>query len=242
MGRLPIETGRVLNQRGAAELRLIARGLAGHPGTGGGGDEQRALARAAAEDGISLEEAAAYVQGRCDGAAEAWRNQRVEVVWTGPGGVVPVRATAAVLIDVIAAAQRELVLMTYSATPHEAIRQGLAVAVTRGVSVDVVVETLAGAGSALSGAEPATAFRGVPGVKLWHWPKRDRPKESSKMHAKVAIADGTTLLISSANLTQSGVADNLEAGLLVRGGTAPERALEYIRHLQGSGPLRRLAS
>ena len=59
----------------------------------------------------------------------------------------------------------------------------------------------------------------------------------AKMHAKLAIADGKTLLVSSANLTQSEVSDSLEAGLLVRGGTAPEQALEYVRDLQARGLL-----
>ena len=52
------------------------------------------------------------------------------------------------------------------------------------------------------------------------------------MHAKVADRRRATLLVSSANLTHSGVHDSLEAGVLVRGGTAPQRALEYVRDLQ----------
>lgn len=141
MERLQAETRRILDQRGAQQLRVLGDGLAGSS-VGGTEDDLQALAQAAAEDGISLEAAAAYVRGRCDGVDEAWRTQRVDVVWTGPSGSVPVRATAAVLIDVIAAASHELVLMTYSAKPHEAIRQGLAAGVARGVRVDVVVETL----------------------------------------------------------------------------------------------------
>jgi hypothetical protein len=39
----------------------------------------------------------------------------------------------------------------------------------------------------------------------------------------LAVADRHVLFVTSANLTQSGVAKNIEAGLLVRGGTAPAR-------------------
>jgi phosphatidylserine/phosphatidylglycerophosphate/cardiolipin synthase-like enzyme len=42
------------------------------------------------------------------------------------------------------------------------------------------------------------------------------------MHAKIAVADRRVLLVTSANLTQSGVAKNIEAGLLIRG--APPRS------------------
>jgi phosphatidylserine/phosphatidylglycerophosphate/cardiolipin synthase-like enzyme len=165
----------------------------------------------------------------------------VQVVWTGPSSAsVPVRSMAAVLEDVINEARSELVIMTYSARRYEPVRAALAAAIERAVAVDVVVETLSGAGSALSGSEPATAFAGLHGLNLWHWPTRNRATAGAKMHAKLAVADGKTLLVSSANLTQSGVSDSLEAGLLVRGGTAPQRALEYVRDLQARGLLRRL--
>jgi len=60
------------------------------------------------------------------------------------------------------------------------------------------------------------------------------------MHAKLAVADRRVLFVSSANLTQSGVTKNIEAGLLVCGGPAPERAAEHIDALRASGSLVRL--
>ena len=60
------------------------------------------------------------------------------------------------------------------------------------------------------------------------------------MHAKRAVADRYTLLITSANFTQSGVTKNLEAGLLIRDGTAPVRAAEHVDALRASGDLIRL--
>jgi len=61
------------------------------------------------------------------------------------------------------------------------------------------------------------------------------------MHAKLAVADRRVLFVSSANLTQSGVTKNIEAGLLVRGDPAPVRAAEHIDALRGNGSLVRLA-
>jgi phosphatidylserine/phosphatidylglycerophosphate/cardiolipin synthase-like enzyme len=62
----------------------------------------------------------------------------------------------------------------------------------------------------------------------------------AKMHAKLAVADRAVMLVTSANLTQSGVAKNIEAGLLVRGGSAPRRAAEYVDALRAKREISRL--
>jgi phosphatidylserine/phosphatidylglycerophosphate/cardiolipin synthase-like enzyme len=120
------------------------------------------------------------------------------------------------------------------------LTEALTAAVGRGVAVVAVVETLAGAGGALAGEEPAAAFAIIPGVQVWHWPTAKRTEHSSKMHAKLAVADESVLFVSSANLTQSGIGKNIEAGLLIRGGPAPARASEHVRQLQASGALESL--
>jgi phosphatidylserine/phosphatidylglycerophosphate/cardiolipin synthase-like enzyme len=191
--------------------------------------------------GVERTAALAYLAGIAAGYAQRAAEATVEMVWSGPGSHhVPVRATAAVLADVVREAERELLLMTYSARPYQPLTSALQVAVSRGVSVSVVVETLQGAGSALGGDEPYQAFTGIRGVDLWHWPSSRRTEPGAKMHAKLAVADRHVLFVSSANLTQSGVAKNIEAGLLVRGGTAPLRAAEHVDALRASGALTRL--
>jgi phosphatidylserine/phosphatidylglycerophosphate/cardiolipin synthase-like enzyme len=144
------------------------------------------------------------------------------------------------LADIVSEAQHELLLMTYSARPHQMLTESLRAAIARGVAVSVIVETLQGAGSALSGEEPYRAFTAVEGIELWHWPTSRRTEPGAKMHAKLAVADRRTLLITSANLTQSGVAKNIEAGLLIRGGPVPRRAAEHVHALQASSDLTRL--
>lgn len=178
-----------------------------------------------------------YLRGFAAGLAH--HEVQVETVWSGPiAHEVPVRATAQVLVNLVDRASKELLLMTYSAKPYEPLRDALAAAVRRKVRVAVVVETLQGAGSALQGTEPAAAFGGL-GVELWHWPPGQR-EEGSKMHAKIAVGDRRELLVSSANLTQSGVAKNIEAGLLILGGATPLRAAEHIAALRSAGVLERL--
>ncbi|WP_144118322.1 DISARM system phospholipase D-like protein DrmC [Catellatospora sichuanensis] len=200
-----------------------------------------ATIQAARATGISDPEAAAYLRGLAAGRSAGQNLVRIESVWSGPGThQVPVRATAQVLVDVIAEARYELLMMTYSARAHSPVLSALTEAVSRGVVVSIVVETLAGAGGALHGPEPADAFASVAAVKLWHWPPKQRTESGARTHAKIAVADRRTLLVSSANLTQSGVGRNIEAGLLVRGGTAPQRAAEHITQLQTAGVLVRL--
>jgi phosphatidylserine/phosphatidylglycerophosphate/cardiolipin synthase-like enzyme len=183
----------------------------------------------------------AYLSGLADGYARRAAEVSVETVWSGPGSHhVPVRATAAVLGDLVREARHELLLMTYSAKPHQPLTDSLAAAVARGVTVSVVVETLQGAGSALSGDEPYQAFVGITGVELWQWPLGRRAEKGAKMHAKLAVADRRVLLVTSANLTQSGVAKNIEAGLLIRGGNTPQRVIEHVNALQACGDLIRL--
>ncbi len=191
--------------------------------------------------GVDRSAGLAYLTGLAAGYAQRAGEVSVETVWSGPGShYVPVRATAAVLADVVREARHELLLMTYSARPHQELNDALGAAVRRGVAVAIVVETLQGAGSALSGDEPYRAFTGVPGIQLWHWPTSQRTEPGAKMHAKLAVADRRVLLVTSANLTQSGVAKNIEAGLLIRGGTAPVRVAEHVDALRSNGYLTRL--
>jgi phosphatidylserine/phosphatidylglycerophosphate/cardiolipin synthase-like enzyme len=191
--------------------------------------------------GVDRSAGLAFLTGLAAGYSQRAAEVSVDTVWSGPGSHhVPVRATAVVLADIVREARRELLLMTYSAKPHQPLRDALGAAVSRGVAVSVVVETLQGAGSALSGDEPYQAFTGVPGLELWHWPASKRTEPGAKMHAKLAVTDRRVLLVTSANLTQSGVAKNIEAGLLIRGGTAPVRAAEHVDALRSSGNLLRL--
>ena len=185
--------------------------------------------------------ALAYLTGLAAGYAQRAGEVSVETVWSGPASHhVPVRATAAVLADLVGVARHELLLMTYSARPHPPLTDALRAAVGRGVTVSVVVETLQGAGSAMAGDEPYQAFTGIDGIELWHWPTDRRAEPGAKMHAKLAAADRRILLITSANLTQSGVRKNIEAGLLIRGGAAPVRAAEHVDALRANGDLIRL--
>ncbi|MFD0375590.1 DISARM system phospholipase D-like protein DrmC [Streptomyces sp. NPDC127112] len=207
----------------------------------GAGEAIRALYAAVDRHRIPYREAAAYLRGFVAGRASQYDVPDVRTVWSGPGTPgVPVRSTARVLAEVVGGAERELLAMTYAARGYPPLSTALRAAVARGVDVHVVVETKAGAAGLLGGREPAAAFRDVPGIRLWHWDLEQRVNERARQHAKLAVADRRVLWLGSANLTESGVRKNLEAGILVRGGTAPARAAEHIKELQRRGVLRLL--
>jgi len=176
--------------------------------------------------------AAAYLRGAAAGYARRAAEQQVEVVWGGPTmHGVPTRSMSQVLAELIGRSEKSLILMTYSAKPYPPVLTALSAALTRGVTVSIVVETLSGAGSAITGDEPAAAFTGLPGLDLWRWPRANRPSDHAKMHAKIAVADQRELLIGSANLTASGIDQSMEAALLITGGRAPHRTAALFREL-----------
>ncbi|MCP9985611.1 DISARM system phospholipase D-like protein DrmC [Streptomyces sudanensis] len=223
-----------------AQRHRRERALAELP-TPGVSDAVTALYDAMEAESVSFPEAAAYVRGYAAAMANTRDKVRVRTVWSGPSTpMVPVRATAQVLVDVIGDAHEELLAMTYAARPYPALTRALAAAVERGVRTHVVVETLAGAGGLLSGREPAEAFASVPGLHLWHWARDPVRHPRSRQHAKLAVADRRTLFLGSANLTESAIHRNIEAGVLVSGGEAPRRAAEHIVELQRLGVLKPL--
>ncbi|MET7377924.1 DISARM system phospholipase D-like protein DrmC [Streptomyces sp. NPDC005526] len=206
-------------------------------GTPGAGGAIAGLYDAMESESVPSAEAAAYVRGYVAALRQARDTVRVRTVWSGPSTpAVPVRATAQVLVEVIEGAQEELLALTYAARPYRALTRALTDAAARGVKTHIVVETLAGARGLLSGPEPADAFAAVPGLRLWVW-ARGPAEARSRQHAKLAVADRRTLFLGSANLTESAARRNIEAGVLVRGGEAPQRAAEHIVELQRLGVL-----
>ncbi len=67
-------------------------------------------------------------------------------------------------------------------------------------------------------------------MSYYSWARTKRPI-GAVLHAKVVVADGTSALITSANLTERGIDDNIEIGALIRGGTLPGRLREHILSL-----------
>jgi phosphatidylserine/phosphatidylglycerophosphate/cardiolipin synthase-like enzyme len=167
--------------------------------------------------------------------------QTVDLVWTGPQTqAVPVRLTRAVLLEVIDAAQRELVLMSYAAFRVQPVLDALAEAASRGVTIKLVLESTEESAGQLT-VDASRAFATVRGhVGFYVWPADQRPQVGTGqavLHAKTAVADYHTALITSANLTEHAITSNMELGVLINGGATPRRLRDHVAELIHDGVL-----
>ena len=167
--------------------------------------------------------------------------QAIDVVWTGPATVeAPVRATSEVLLQVIGSARQTLIVVAFAAYKVAAVTDALAKAAAAGVDVRLVLETVADSGGKLT-LDAASAFKALAGVaSFWVWPADQRSVPGggqASMHAKAAIADEHTALVTSANLTGAAQGYNMELGVLINGGPIPRRLARHYRALMANGVL-----
>jgi cardiolipin synthase A/B len=181
-----------------------------------------------------------YLAGLLTGAAHALersrRYQSVGVVWTGPeSGVWTSRLTAATVIDLIAAAHQELLLVSFATQTEPGISSALDAASGRGVTITLLTERRADNPSYSHAAIP---FPGLDALRL-RWPVSARPPGAA-LHAKIIVVDDKAALVGSANLTSRAMETNLECGILIRGGTLPLAIRNHITSLYADGHLRRI--
>jgi cardiolipin synthase A/B len=165
-----------------------------------------------------------------------------EIIWTGPAnGRFPVRRIDQVLYDLVSAANRRIVLVTFAAhrVPH--LCGHLTRAVQRGVELTLIVESEGESEGQLT-MDAITAFSSVPAsrTRLYYWPieKRERNQAGrpGKLHVKCAIIDDVAL-IGSANLTDDAFNRNMELGMLVREQTTVFAIAEHFKELIRRGVL-----
>ncbi len=163
--------------------------------------------------------------------------ESVELVWTGPNPMgTPLRRTDGALLEVINAAERTLTIVTFAAYKVPSIAMALIDAARRGVAIRVIIESaqVSEGKVAFEGlAALGPAVRRMAAVYVWPLDQRETDEQGrhGSLHVKCAVADTVMLLISSANLTQYALTLNMELGLLVRGGTVPNRVVEHLDYL-----------
>lgn len=206
-------------------------------------DRLRVLLREA-EGALSHAELALALRASAMTATRLRDRPQVELVWSGPvaRGHSP-RTTEQALVEVIERARVRLFLVAFAAYKVPVVRVALEAAVARGVSISLLAEWRSpekrrGAGDILRalGGELAGALR------LVEWPAAQRPRSNdgdpAALHAKAAMADDHTLLVTSANLTGDALTINMELGVLVRGGSIPQTASALFAALEQEGTLR----
>jgi phosphatidylserine/phosphatidylglycerophosphate/cardiolipin synthase-like enzyme len=195
------------------------------------------------EIGVSGGALALALAATADAVAQLRATQSIDVVWTGPATIeVPVRLTREVLLDVIASASSSLILVSFAAYKVADVSSAIEGAAKRGVDVRLVLETGEADGGALKGKGAAAAFGDLAGlVSFYEWPLENREVlpggGRGAMHAKAALADEDTALVTSGNLTEYALTANMELGLLIRGGPVPRRLARHFRQLMMDGIL-----
>ena len=104
---------------------------------------------------------------------EARRNPHLELVVSGPTStVIHARRTEQVLLQLIAEARREILLLTFALQMHDGLRRALGAASSHGVRLTVLAEDPTD-NHGFSG-DPGTALIGVLAQRL-RWPAEERP-------------------------------------------------------------------
>jgi phosphatidylserine/phosphatidylglycerophosphate/cardiolipin synthase-like enzyme len=180
----------------------------------------------------SGDEVAGMLAGASEARLRVERELSVELVWTGPTTrFVPTRRTEQVLLDLIASATKDFFLVSFVAYDVPSVVTALNDAASRGVRLRILLEASTSHGGTLNYDPAATMRAGVASAELFTWREKPEPFVDGKVHAKVAVVDGTRAFITSANLTGHALEKNMEAGVLLNGGPAPKTLSDHLQAL-----------
>lgn len=158
--------------------------------------------------------------------------QSIELVWTGPTtAVVSARRTEQALLQVINAANQTLFITSFVAYDVSAIVKALNAASARGAVISMLLELSQDNGGSIAFDVIGKMRELVPRAQIYAWRDRADPFAEGRVHAKVAVADGNTCFITSANLTGYAMEKNMEAGVLITGGRLPRLLDDHLRSL-----------
>lgn len=158
--------------------------------------------------------------------------QSSELVWTGPTTpFVSARRTEQALLQVINGADKTLFVTSFVAYDVSTIVKALNSAIDRGVSIFMLLELSQDHGGSISFDAIGKMKLLVPAAKLFAWHDKSDSFADGRVHAKVAVADGSICFITSANLTGHAMEKNMEAGVLIAGGHIPRLLDDHLRSL-----------
>ena len=199
-----------------------------------------------ASDGAGMSPAALAWALRAAAATHGWHreHQSLELVWTGPVPMgTTLRRTDQALLELIRGAREQVTVVTFAAYRVPAIHSALLEARRRGVRLRFILES----SESSQGKVTFDALQGLGDdlareAEVWCWPLEARTRDArghhGALHAKCAIADSETLLVSSANFTEHAMELNMELGLLIRGSALPAQVARHFEQLMAGGVLR----
>ena len=190
------------------------------------------------DPGVSPLELAAALRGASGTALIMEKREAVEMVWTGPfTGLVASRHTEQVLLEVIGSARWRLFIVSFVAYDIDSVKKALQNAVGRNVKIDILLESSKAHGGKID-IDSIDAFKkAIPSANVYEWNSESKSSErwNGAVHAKCAVADGSLAFITSANLTRAAMENNMELGVLVRGGNLPEKLERHLESLVTTG-------
>lgn len=186
--------------------------------------------------------AVAYAMRAAASTAKAVRAQHsTSLVWTGPTTeALGLRSTRSVLNALVTKATESLILVSFVTHNVGDLTTDLANAARRGVDVTIILETPDEPGGPLTieSDHPFAPIRDI--ATFYRWPDETRRAHfatTARLHAKCVIADESSALVTSANLTSAGINDNIELGLLIEAGPLPRQLSGHIQLLIEQGTL-----
>jgi phosphatidylserine/phosphatidylglycerophosphate/cardiolipin synthase-like enzyme len=135
------------------------------------------------------------------------------------------RPTERVVIEMMARATEEIILLGYELTDQDLVRL-LAHAASRGTNVIMICDRGRGSARRVLDAWPS----GTRPPRIFHDRERSDGAPYASMHAKCLLVDGSDLLVTSANFTFHGLHGNIEIGVRLAGAPAAE-ARKIFAHL-----------
>lgn len=181
---------------------------------------------------VSAEELASMLLAAGHVFTKATNQQSTELVWTGPTTpFVSARRTEQALLQVINAAEQTLFITSFVAYDVSTIVKALNAAIDRGVVISMLLELSQDHGGSITFDAIGKMMERVPTARLYAWRDKADPFSDGRVHAKVAVADGRTCFITSANLTGHAMEKNMETGVLISGGHIPTVLDRHLRAL-----------
>ncbi|BAL13474.1 MULTISPECIES: DISARM system phospholipase D-like protein DrmC [Bradyrhizobium] len=184
---------------------------------------------------------AALLVGASVGYRHAKAEQELELVWTGPPGpTIATRRTEQALLEVIDAAANRLFVTSFVAYSVPSVMKAFERAIARGVRLSMLLELSEQDGGGITFDVIGKMKAALPTAHICSWTNQGEKFAGGKVHAKIAVADETVCFVSSANLTGHAMERNMEAGVLIRGGSVPRDLHRHLEALETSNVIARV--
>ena len=195
-------------------------------------DRLRALVNCWQDCQLPSNELAGMLIGASVAYNKAKYESNIELVWTGPSsGLVATRKTEQALLQVIDSACMRFFLMSFVSYNVPSVMKALIAASNRGVEIAMCLESSDLHGGGVSIDAIGHMKRALPAARIYFWGKKLDAFSGGKVHAKVAVADERICFLSSANLTGHAMERNMEAGVLIHGGSIPQKLQRHLEAL-----------